>query len=145
MCSDKVQVSPHFGPEKTRLRNYHKEDEIQHLIGLTRRCVPIGGETHIWISTVAASQTVLSAPLDMPQTVTEKITRQCSRIVGEINVFHRMTLGIFPTLQFLSFEHNKPDQIQTDNHNLSDGGLWKKPSREEVYAFLNRVILSVSK
>jgi hypothetical protein len=28
---------------------------------------------------------------------------------------------------------------------LSDGGLWKKPSREEVYAFLNRVILSVSK
>ena len=37
-----VPVSPHFGNEITLWRRCHKEDEMRHLVGLTRQCVPTG-------------------------------------------------------------------------------------------------------
>jgi hypothetical protein len=42
MCSDNVRVSSHFGNEIILSRNYRKENEMEHLVGLTRRHIPIG-------------------------------------------------------------------------------------------------------
>jgi hypothetical protein len=47
MCSDKVPISPHFGNEIALFRKYRKEDEIQHLVGLTRLCVSTGGAERV--------------------------------------------------------------------------------------------------
>jgi hypothetical protein len=35
-CSDKVGLSSHFGKEMTLWKSYDKENEVQHLVGLTR-------------------------------------------------------------------------------------------------------------